>query len=303
MVDTKKLEFPEMDWDTIKKRPLSYSALKELKKSPRHFIYYRNKVWTPPTDVQVNGHLVEYLIAEVHIDKMRDDVSWKNKFYEMPNIRNQGAANKMEIAKHITAAEGKMIIKVGMLEKAMDAVEVAMANPQVRQLIDNKTRTQTKLEWRERIEFEGKDYYVPMIGYSDFESSDGGVTPIVVDIKTTTDASADGFARQISKMFYHLQMGTYSIGYHKAQYKFPRFQWLAIETSPPYGANVIELSSKDLEIAKAEVKGLIWGFVKAMQENRWKDDYHFWLLARDVYRYYIPKYLQSSHLNFMTDES
>jgi exodeoxyribonuclease VIII len=58
---------------------------------------------------------------------------------------------------------------------------------------------------------------------------------VIVDLKTTRDASPDGFAKSIAKYRYHVQAAFYSDGYRAAFGEAPRgFVFIAVETDPPY---------------------------------------------------------------------
>jgi exodeoxyribonuclease VIII len=58
---------------------------------------------------------------------------------------------------------------------------------------------------------------------------------VIVDLKTTRDASPDGFARSVAQYRYHVQAAFYSDGYKAAFGEAPRgFVFIAVETEPPY---------------------------------------------------------------------
>lgn len=58
---------------------------------------------------------------------------------------------------------------------------------------------------------------------------------VIVDLKTTKDASPEGFARSIASYRYHVQAAFYSDGY-KAEFGEPPrgFVFIAVETEPPF---------------------------------------------------------------------
>jgi len=276
-----------MNWDDLKKRPLSYSSLKEFRKSPLHYMHYRDKVWMPPTDAMKIGLLAEHLLIE--------SSKWEDKFIMSPDINRRTNAGKEEYSKFIEQADlqGKTIINTDMLAKADAMVEVAMMNPMIVELLKYKTRTQKKLFWREHVEWNGNDYFIPMIGYTDFEYSNTEL--ISIDVKTCRDASNDKFGRDVGNMWYYGQMGVYSMGYHKTEYKFPKMMWVVMETTEPYGSNVIELSQRDLDYAKAEVKALLVKFVQCLEEKRFDEDYKFFLRPEQTYNtYHMPPWLKNS---------
>jgi hypothetical protein len=61
----------------------------------------------------------------------------------------------------------------------------------------------------------------------------------VVDLKTTTDASAASFARSVATFRYHVQASHYLAGLHGAE----RFVFIAVEKTAPYAVAVYELDA------------------------------------------------------------
>lgn len=58
---------------------------------------------------------------------------------------------------------------------------------------------------------------------------------IIVDLKSTTDASPEEFARSVAKYRYHVQDAFYSEGYYQATGQWPRgFVFIAVEKTAPY---------------------------------------------------------------------
>lgn len=68
----------------------------------------------------------------------------------------------------------------------------------------------------------------------------------VVDIKTTTDASPQAFARAVATYGYHVQAAHYLAGLHGAE----RFVFVAVEKSYPHAVAVYELDPASLELGR-----------------------------------------------------
>ncbi len=66
---------------------------------------------------------------------------------------------------------------------------------------------------------------------------------MVVDLKTTEDASPAGFARSVAAYRYHVQAAHYSIGT-----KASRFVFIAIEKKAPYAVAVYELDNEAMAL-------------------------------------------------------
>ena len=68
----------------------------------------------------------------------------------------------------------------------------------------------------------------------------------VVDIKTTTDASPQAFARSVATFAYHVQAAHYLAGLHGAE----RFVFVAIEKTYPHAIAVYELDADALALGR-----------------------------------------------------
>ena len=64
--------------------------------------------------------------------------------------------------------------------------------------------------------------------------------PIIVDLKTTTDASTDAFMRSAIRLGYDFQSGMYCEGLKRTTGKNPLFVFIAIEKEPPYAVNILQ---------------------------------------------------------------
>jgi exodeoxyribonuclease VIII len=63
----------------------------------------------------------------------------------------------------------------------------------------------------------------------------------IADLKTTLDASPEGFGKQVMKHLYHLQAAMYMDGVRKTRgHKVERFVFIAVEKKPPYLVAVYE---------------------------------------------------------------
>lgn len=72
-----------------------------------------------------------------------------------------------------------------------------------------------------------------------------------IDLKTTEDASPEGFARSIAKFRYDVQAAYYLDGIHAATGKRPQnFVFIAVEKKPPYAVGVYVLDAETLEIGR-----------------------------------------------------
>ena len=64
--------------------------------------------------------------------------------------------------------------------------------------------------------------------------------PIIVDVKTTSDASTDSFIRSAINYGYDFQAAMYFNGVAKNIGKKPLFVFIAVEKEPPYAVNILQ---------------------------------------------------------------
>lgn len=101
----------------------------------------------------------------------------------------------------------------------------------------------------------------------DFVSESG----VLVDLKTTQDASPSGFARACAKFRYHVQAAWYSNGWQIASGNTPKaFVFVAVEKTPPYGVGVYILAPEALE------QGWRVAHQNLQEIKEWMDAAHQW---------------------------
>jgi len=277
-----------IDQQAIEDRPLSYSSLKEFRKSPRHFVYYREERKYEASDAQIVGKATEsFLLEPERMEKLylpytkfdRRSADAKDKWNEMLKNASEN---------HLT------MITNEDYARAKKAAESAKKNPEIVELLEYKRFSQKRFEWRER------NVNLPILSIPDWDSMLPNGQLYGVEMKTTTCADPKTFARDIVKYWYHGQIATYSLAYHKCRFEFPEFVWVVVETNEPFGTAVIHISKREVQKAKEELLGLLTAFRRCLDEDKFDEDYRFWLFeSRKYHSFYIPKYAMS---NIMTPD-
>ena len=80
---------------------------------------------------------------------------------------------------------------------------------------------------------------------------------MLVDLKTTIDASPAGFAKQVANFGYHMQDYFYRRVMALEGVEIDRFAFIAVEKEPPYATGVYELDWASLEEGEAAVKAAL----------------------------------------------
>lgn len=93
---------------------------------------------------------------------------------------------------------------------------------------------------------------------------------ILLDVKTTQDASPDGFPRSIANFGYHLQAAWYSDGFERASgLRVLGFVFAAVESDYPHAAAAYMLDDESLGTARAENRRLLECYEACKSANDW----------------------------------
>jgi exodeoxyribonuclease VIII len=93
---------------------------------------------------------------------------------------------------------------------------------------------------------------------------------VIVDLKTTRDASPDGFAKSVAQYRYHVQAAFYSDGYRAAFGEAPRgFVFIAVETEPPYLVAVYVASETMAQRGRIEYQTDLDTFRRCQDADTW----------------------------------
>jgi hypothetical protein len=92
---------------------------------------------------------------------------------------------------------------------------------------------------------------------------------VIMDIKTTADASPRACYNTVKKNKLLLQAAIYVDGVKQITGKEPYFGWAFVESSPPYHVTVIMADSGQLELGQRWYRGLIKEFMNCKRSNNW----------------------------------
>lgn len=157
--------------------------------------------------------------------------------------------------------EWKAGLKKTLVSKSVATTVVGMkkkltANPNLAGLIDKGMNEES--------------YYV-----DDFKGIKVKVRPdkitktAIMDLKTTTDASTDGFTRTIFKYGYHIQAALYLDVLKLFDPADRQFVFVAQEKDEPYSYQIFRLSNEVIEYGRYQYEELIELHKKCVRENKW----------------------------------
>lgn len=260
---------------------LSYSKLKHFRVSPKHFIHNLNN---PEGDKEayVLGRAVERLVS----DKIFGVNGFEKSFrpYEKPSLRSNDGKQSHQIALDLAKKDEVTLITPEDVQLAKFCVESLFSHNVSRILLEAVTKEQIELKWKD------KENNLNMKGVADYETTFLD-EDFVLDLKTTRNAEPDAFSRDVFKMDYILQTGTYREGYKRTKFRFPYFIFLAVETVEPFAVSVNFCDNKFLNKAQEEYKATTKAFRYCVDKNLWHEGYEFWLFGtKDYHSIHIPAY-------------
>ena len=218
-----------------RKTHLSSTNIRTFKKNRKQFNYSLTHDLVKQTKSMADGTAVHAFFLEK--DKFHRDFAVKPQ-----DLRLNTKAGKEWAQEH----QSKIIIDSELGNNLYEMEKSFMDSP-AKLIYDIKGQTELSYFWDDLGTIKGKCR-------PDWLSDDGS---IVVDIKTTTDASPRGFQKSISTWGYHLQLGWYLRGLRKLGLPAEQFIFIAIEKTPPFCVGVYRADQDMINFAMKELDQLM----------------------------------------------
>lgn len=244
---------------------VSQSRLKHLARSPAHLRWELDHP-TPPTEAMRRGTMIHTAVLEPHafnrayvvVPDLTEGIRNKDgSASEKPKATSEYKGRLADFARQnagkqfLDREDWNMAITVGERLRSHSDAGVFISEARETELTGLWRDEETGLLCKMRV-----DAYCPDLG-------------TLFDIKTTQDASPEGFARTIYSYRYYWQAALYLEGMAALGKPCTDFAIIAVETTPPYGARVYNLRAEIIDLARKEIRPLM-AFYKACQErNDW----------------------------------
>ena len=230
-----------------------YSTLKELGRSARHFAWLEEHGREPAThlDVGIATHLAvlepgrfseRVVLWERRLGK-RSGTTW---------ARFKGAADAHE----------RIVLTEDDHDEVLALARAVRSSPQAKPLLtDPSGESEKEIAW-----VDGET------GLACKARLDWVCAQGIVDLKTTRDASPDGFARECARYGYHRQAAFYSDGYAASHRGLmPAFWIIAVEKEPPYVVQVYRVAGDVLELGRADMRSYLrqYAQLQRIPQERW----------------------------------
>lgn len=224
---------------------VNWSTLKHLARSPAH---YRHHLFAEDEDTETRkrGRLVHTAILEPEL--LREQmVVWEHG-------DRRGNAWKAFEEEH----EGLEILKPGELAQVMAIATAVREHPVVGRYLKVGRAEQT-VRWVDKSS--GLDCKARL----DFISGLG----CLLDLKSTRDASPDGFGREVWRYRHETQAAFYSDGYFEATGERLPSMLIAVEAALPHVVQPYVVPERILEVGRENYRGLLQLLVACRSANDW----------------------------------
>jgi hypothetical protein len=229
---------------------ISKSGLDRIHKSPAHF-----QAWlkNPPeqTPAMAFGSAAHQAILE--------PAFFKENYVVQPQIDRRTKAGKEEFEAFLINNHGKRIVCKDDYETIAAMIDSVYSHKSASKLLTHGT-AELSFFWQDQTSG------VQCRCRPDFLKADG----VIVDVKTTDDASPKGFARSIAKFRYHVQAAFYldGISASKTQ-KADTFVLIAIEKTYPFAVATYQITDFDMALGRDSYRKNLHTFAECLKTNTW----------------------------------
>lgn len=251
---------------------VSKSGLDLIARSPLHYWHARNASNdNEPTAAQRIGSAAHKLILEPD--------TFGDEFAVAPDVDRRTKDGKALWAEFVEENAGKVVLNESEMDQLEAMRDAVMAHPAARGLLSSVPgRAELSAYWRDA------ETGVLCRCRPDFWRADG----IIVDLKTTDDASPEEFGRSILKWRYHVQAAMYLDGTRAAAEQgggldlivdpaqgegfaaIPEhFLFIVVEKKPPHAVAVYKLDSLSLAHGTAEYRRDLARFAECLANDSW----------------------------------
>jgi exodeoxyribonuclease VIII len=242
---------PDLPIDQYHSGPgVSKSQLDQIAKSPAHYQYARTAPKKAPTAAQRFGSLAHLAVLEPH----------KLNVVVGPDLNKN--TKEWKAFKAQVEAEGKEIVTQEELDTLEGMKAAVYAHPAAAWLL-GPGYVEHSAYWTD-----------PATGLlcrcrpDKLRRTEKGI--VLVDLKSTEDASEAEFSRSIENFRYHVQAAFYTDGIEAALGEpVAAFAFIAVEKKAPYAAACYQLATVDVEDGREAYQADLFRLQECMTRNEW----------------------------------
>ena len=237
---------------------VGHSGLVRLMRSPAHFRSYLETPPSPTSAMQIGSAFHAFLLepekfeqefaVAPKFDRRTKDGKAASEAWEAENAGKTAlSADQMAAIEQMAASVRAHAGAAMMLGRGLAEMSGFW--------IDQETGIECKVrpDWLVTMEVSGSYDLVTSI----------------VDVKTCTDASLDGFSRSIANLGYDLQAAFYQDGVKALTGRKVPFYFLAVEKDPPYAVAVYQASEEMIEVGRSKYRAALELLKWCRDNDRW----------------------------------
>lgn len=249
---------------------ISKSGLDKIAQSPAHYYYHYLSPERPEhveTDAMFMGSLVHKLILEpsefgkTYMLLPAGAPAYPQARSINAKIQSEDTARALKFYADLQSAyPGVQIVDSDLWDNAHRIRDAVMAHGFARELLSDGEAERTVL-------FDDPDTGAKCKCRPDWMRPDN----IVVDLKTTGDASSRSFGSSSFNYRYHVQAPFYLDGInHEFGYeRVKHFVFIAVEKTPPYGVGVYFADNDTIELGRQEYRRNLSTYASCIESGKW----------------------------------
>jgi hypothetical protein len=231
----------------------NYSAIKHGRRSMAHARHAADDKGREQSDAMLIGEALHCWLLE------RD--RWDKRFLvaDVPDLRTK--LGKEEFGALLTVAGTRSIISVEQAELVRGMARRISMHPRARELRDMPGKTELVITWDDPSGLRCKARLDKMI-----LDADAG---IIVDIKTTKNASDSPFGRDAANYGYPLQAAMYERACSMAGIAIQGIEIIAVENEPPHAVNVFQVTQQQRDYFGEVLNALLLDVAACEKSGKW----------------------------------
>lgn len=232
---------------------ISKTGLDYINKSPQHYLAWKCEP-QEPTSAMIFG-------TSVHLSVFQRPEFRKRVACAPEGLDRRTKIGKAEWAKFQEENKGKIIIEQDELECIERITEEVYSHSLCSSLLGGGKAEQS-LIWDQAL---NGDENIRMKGRVDYLKNN-----IIIDLKTTDDASPRGFKKSVANFRYYLQSAVYSSAVKKLTgSELENIIFIAVEKKEPYAIGVYTLDDFFVDFGKVEFERNLKTYVECLKTNKW----------------------------------
>lgn len=228
---------------------MSSSGARAILRSPQHFRLWRTEAREPTAAMQFGTAVHAGILEPETFDRV---------VVVAPEFNARTAAGRAERDAFRAAHAGAVILSPDDFDRARRCIDAVRAHRAARALLDGAER-ELSLFWHDAR------FGCPCKARLDARNHSG-----IVDLKTTTDASPEEFARSVASYGYHRQAAHYFSGAEHVLDATPEFfAFIAAESEPPHGVACYTLPGAAVMAGAHSMNRALERYAAALAAGKW----------------------------------